>query len=168
MFGWWGLLSLIIALPFIGWKDRHKGPFPTRQRWSLCFSFNGDVIYELTHERAGVLLGFIMLRFYKHKAPKSGWEVQLVFNKKDTAIMLDEKYFQNDQMPERELYILMESIDPDHSNFGNSSVDPVFFSRSPYKIIPLQSDLSFKEMIENPGKASSIVTFGDKMDEVFG
>tara|TARA_A100000171_G_C2124641_1_gene142782 strand:- start:811 stop:1242 length:432 start_codon:yes stop_codon:yes gene_type:complete len=32
IFGWWGLLSLIIALPFIGWQDRHKGPFPTNQR----------------------------------------------------------------------------------------------------------------------------------------
>ncbi|MDA0195274.1 MAG: hypothetical protein O2951_09550 [Bacteroidetes bacterium] len=31
IFGWWGLLSLIIALPFIGWADRHKGPFPTNQ-----------------------------------------------------------------------------------------------------------------------------------------
>jgi len=27
-FGWWGFFSLIFVLPFIGWKDRHKGPFP--------------------------------------------------------------------------------------------------------------------------------------------
>jgi len=25
--GWWGLLILIILLPFIGWNDKHKGPF---------------------------------------------------------------------------------------------------------------------------------------------
>ena len=31
-FGWWGLISLLVALPFIGWKDRHKGPLPTKQR----------------------------------------------------------------------------------------------------------------------------------------
>lgn len=27
IFKWWGLLSLLIVLPFVGWKDRHKGPF---------------------------------------------------------------------------------------------------------------------------------------------
>ncbi len=28
-FGWYGLLSLVFVLPFIGWNDRHKGPFMT-------------------------------------------------------------------------------------------------------------------------------------------
>lgn len=30
-FGWWGLLSIILVMPIIGWKDRHKGPFPINQ-----------------------------------------------------------------------------------------------------------------------------------------
>ncbi len=29
IFKWWGLLSLVFVLQFIGWKDRHKGPFYT-------------------------------------------------------------------------------------------------------------------------------------------
>lgn len=159
LFGWWGLLSLVIALPFIGWKDRHKGPFPTRQRWSICFSLQGDVKYELTHERAEVLLGFIMLSFYKHKSPNNGWEVHLVFNKKDIAIKLNEKYFQNDQIPDRELYIMMDSIDSNHSNLGSASAEPLFFSRSPFKVIQLKNNLSIEEMFENIEKEEPITYF---------
>ncbi len=44
LLGWWGLLSLLIVLPFIGWKDRHKGPFflPTKGTtdWEGGMSFS--------------------------------------------------------------------------------------------------------------------------------
>jgi len=167
IFGWWGLLSLIFALPFIGWKDRHKGPFPTRQRWSICFSFEGDIKYELTHERAMVLVGFVMSLFYTHKMPKDGWIVHLVFNKKDVAISLSERYFPNDQMPDRELSILLRSLDPKHSSLGSSSIDPIFFSRTPYKIIPLSTSLlSWDEMMKLD-ETDSEEDFFDKMKEVF-
>jgi len=69
-------------------------------------------------------------------------------------------------MPERELYIMMETIDPDHSNYGDSSDEPIFFSRSPYKIIPLKSNLSIKEMVENP-ELQEPVTYYDILDEIF-
>lgn len=39
LFGWWGALSLLIALPFIGWQDRHKGPFPTNQPQTQTSSY---------------------------------------------------------------------------------------------------------------------------------
>ena len=39
-FGWWGLLSLLVALPFIGWKDRHKGPYPTKQGQARTTDYN--------------------------------------------------------------------------------------------------------------------------------
>ena len=28
-FGWTGILSLLIILPFLGWGERHNGPLPT-------------------------------------------------------------------------------------------------------------------------------------------
>lgn len=166
-FGWWGLLVLIVVLPFIGWQDRHKGPFPTRQRWSICFSFNGDVIFELTHKRASVLLGFVMNKFYECKETKKGWEINLVFNKKNTAIKLTNEYFKNDQMPENELYIIIASIDPEYSTHGNSSDNPIFFLRKPYRTIPLQSELSIKEMTENPEVRNSQLTYYQALDNIF-
>ncbi|WP_339706082.1 hypothetical protein [Algoriphagus aquimarinus] len=47
IFGWWGLISLIIALPFIGWPDRHKGPFPTSQRKSSNYSKADRIANEI-------------------------------------------------------------------------------------------------------------------------
>jgi hypothetical protein len=167
IFGWWGALSLILVLPFIGWQDRHKGPFPTRQRWSICFSFKDDVKYELTHERAGVLLGFVMNKFYECKRTKEGWEIHLVFNKKNTAIKLSEEYFKNDQKPENELYIIIGSIDPKYSTFGNSSDNPIFFSRTPFQLIPIQSGHSIVEMIENPEVRNSQLTYYQIVDKIF-
>lgn len=28
---WWGLGAFLVASVTIGWKDRHKGPFPTNK-----------------------------------------------------------------------------------------------------------------------------------------
>jgi hypothetical protein len=168
IFRWWGLLSLTVALPLIGWKARHKGPFPTRQRWSICFSYKGDVKYELTHQRAMVLIGFVMSLFYTHKKPKDDWEVHIVFNKKDVAFSLSDAHFPNDQIPDKELSFKLTSLDPNHSSLGSSSEDPIFFSRSPYKIIPLSHALlSWDEMIKLD-ETNSEETFFDKMKEVFG
>lgn len=47
IFGWWGLLSLIIALPFIGWPDRHKGPFLTSQRKTSNYSKADRIANEI-------------------------------------------------------------------------------------------------------------------------
>lgn len=38
---WWGLLSIVIVTVTLGWKDRHKGPFPTNNQ--------NDVKREATH-----------------------------------------------------------------------------------------------------------------------
>ena len=43
-FGWWGLLSLLFVFPFIGWKDRLKGPFFVQSKgttdWEGGMNFN--------------------------------------------------------------------------------------------------------------------------------
>ena len=61
---WWGLLSLIVIIPFIGWKDKHKGP--------LLIQSNGTTNYK----KAGNLLT---------KYPRSGKKLQ------DILLDLDKK-----------------------------------------------------------------------------
>lgn len=167
IFGWWGLFSLFFALPFIGWKDRFKGPFPISKRWSIQFSFNGEVKYELTHERAEVLLGFVMLSFFEKKKLNDGWEVFLIFNKKNSKLKLSEKYFPNDQKPAKEMYVFLEFIDQNHSTLGKSSDDPIFFSIKPYQNIPLSSFSSIEELLKNPENAFNTRSFHSVLTEIF-
>jgi hypothetical protein len=47
IFGWWGLLSILIALPFVGWKDRHKGPFFTPKNG--VSDFDGGTAFHLKY-----------------------------------------------------------------------------------------------------------------------
>jgi len=39
-FSWWGLLSFLVVLPFIGWKDRYKGLLPTNQTSGQTTDYN--------------------------------------------------------------------------------------------------------------------------------
>lgn len=167
IFGWWGLFSLIFALPFIGWKDRFKGPLPIRKRWSIRFSFNGEVMYELTHERAEVLVGCVMLSFFQKKKLNEGWEIFLIFNKRNSKFRLSEKYFPNDQKPAKELYTFLEFIDQNHSKLGKSSDDPIFFSTKPYQNIPLSSFSSLEEVLKNPDNAFHDRSFYSVLNEIF-
>ncbi|MGW8122229.1 hypothetical protein ACV07N_06170 [Roseivirga echinicomitans] len=109
-----------------------------------------------------------MFRFFRHQDLNAEWEVHLVFNKEDTAIKLDSKYFPNEDRPIKELYTLMGTLDGSFMEYGNPNDDPVFFSREPFRIIPLSAPHgSFKEMVENPDYVEP-TTFSNIMDEIFG
>ncbi len=42
---WWGLLSLVVLLPFIGWNDKHKGPFLCTRKGVTDFK-KSDILFE--------------------------------------------------------------------------------------------------------------------------
>ena len=54
LFGWWGLVSLLFVLPFIGWQYRHAGPLKT--------SSNNESSHVTDYDEAGQL---------SREAPKS-------------------------------------------------------------------------------------------------
>ena len=53
-FKWWGLLSLIIVFPLMGWDDRHKGPFLMEREGTTDWSKAESLLSK--YPRSGKLL----------------------------------------------------------------------------------------------------------------
>lgn len=105
LFGWWGLLSLIIALPYIGWPDRHKGPFPTNQNRIT----NSDLALELADETPN---SFRKAQDILVEFAKSSNNENLISEIQQLLLLLKKEKFVNSSLSDSEIlkeYILLFS-----------------------------------------------------------
>jgi hypothetical protein len=65
--GWWGFLSLIVLLPFVGWNDKHKGPFLYTRKGVTDFR-KSDILFKKYLESHRVLQD-LLVRISKEKEP---------------------------------------------------------------------------------------------------
>jgi hypothetical protein len=108
LFGVWGFLSLFIALPFIGWQDRHKGPFPTNNN-NLTTDYDAAINIQEDKPKSFRFLQDILV-----KASKSQ-ELDKMLN--DLVSLLKEENEINDNLSEKE--ILTDFISKFSSVFPN-------------------------------------------------
>lgn len=64
---WWGLLSLIVLLPFIGWNDKHKGPFLYTRKGVTDFR-KSDILFE-KYPESHRLLQDLLVKISKQSKP---------------------------------------------------------------------------------------------------
>ena len=67
-FGWWGLLSLIIILPIIGWSARHKGPFTTSKNYTKSINYKEANLFASRYPLSHKHLQNILLDISKEKS----------------------------------------------------------------------------------------------------